>query len=621
MSRRFPIGAEPTADGVSFRVWAPRARRVAVEIEGGASRALDLEPGGYFHGVVPRLEAGARYRFRLDDRGPFPDPASRWQPEGAFGPSALVDPAAFAWSDSVWRGPEPKGQIVYEMHVGTFTPDGTWAAAAEQLPRLRDLGITTLEVMPVAEFPGRFGWGYDGVGLFAPTRLYGEPDAMRRFVDRAHALGLAVIMDVVYNHLGPSGNFLKEFSATYFTDRYANEWGEALNFDGSGSGPVREFFATNAAYWIDEFHLDGLRLDATHSLHDAGARHVIAEITDAARAAARGRRVWLVAENEPQDARTLEPARTGGHGLDAAWNDDFHHSAAVALTGRNDAYYKDYLGKPQELISAVRWGFLYQGQRYNWQNKRRGMPALDVPAHRFVCYLENHDQVANSARGDRLARISDAGSLRAMTALLLLGPWTPMLFQGQEFGSTRPFVYFADHEPELARRVAEGRAEFLRQFRSIAAREMARELPRPHDPSSFAACRLDSAEAFANGPAVRLHRDLIALRAADPAFAAQDKRAVHGAVLATDAFLLRWIRAGTDDRLLIINLGRDLHLSPAPEPLLAPPAASRWRLLWSSESPAYGGDGTPEPDTDVDGWVLHARSAVVLEPVANRGSE
>ncbi|HEY0591579.1 MAG TPA: alpha-amylase family glycosyl hydrolase, partial [Thermoanaerobaculia bacterium] len=480
--------------------------------------------------------------------------------------------------------------------------------------------ITTLEVMPVAEFPGKFGWGYDGVDLFAPTRLYGEPDDFRRFVDRAHSLGLAVILDVVYNHFGPSGNFLTEFSGTYFTDRYDNEWGDPLNFDGPESGPVRELFVTNAACWISEFHLDGLRLDATQSIHDASEPHVIAEITSAARNAAAGRRIWLVAENEPQDIRTLLPAEDGGHGLDAAWNDDFHHSAAVALTGRNDAYYMDYLGKPQELISAARWGFLYQGQRYVWQKKRRGTPALDVAAHRLVCYLENHDQVANSARGDRLARISDAGTTRAMTALLLLGPWTPMLFQGQEFGSTRPFVYFADHEPDLARLVAEGRAEFLKQFRSIAAREMARELPRPQDASSFEACKLDRLEADANQSVVTLHRDLIALRRADPAFASQNKDVIHGAVLANDAFLLRWVRGGSDDRLLIVNLGRDLHLSPAPEPLLAPPAGSRWDVLWSSESPVYGGDGTPEPDADAEGWVLHARSAIVLAPKsAGRG--
>jgi maltooligosyltrehalose trehalohydrolase len=603
---------------VSFRVWAPSARRVRVEVDDAGSHELSREAGGYFSGTIAETRAGALYRLRLDERGPFPDPASRFQPEGPFGPSAVVDPASFSWSDSEWGGPEAKGQIVYEVHVGTFTPEGTWEAAIRELPRLRDVGITTIEVMPVAEFPGAFGWGYDGVDLWAPTRLYGSPDDFRSFVDAAHGEGLAVVLDVVYNHIGPSGNFLKEFADAYFTDRYENDWGEALDFDGPSSGPVREFFAANAAYWIAEFHLDGLRLDATQSIHDAGDRHVIAEIADAAREAAGERRIWLVAENEPQDVRTLLPAPQGGHGLDAAWNDDFHHSAAVALTGRHDAYYTDYLGAPQEFISAAKWGFLYQGQRYLWQKKRRGTAALGIPAHRLVCYLENHDQIANSARGERLWRLTDGGSLRAMTALLLLSPSTPMLFQGQEFHSSRPFLYFADHERELAEKVQEGRAEFLTQFRSIAAREMARALPRPHDRSTFEACKLDSGEAETNAAAIALHRDLIELRRSDPAFEAQEKSEIHGAVLSADAFALRWIRSGHDDRLLIVNLGRDLHLSPAPEPLLAPPAGCRWEILWSSESPLYGGSGTPEPDREGEGWHLRGRAALVLEPAAER---
>ncbi len=615
MSRRFPIGAELSNGGVSFRVWAPRAQRVAVEIEGGGAHELEREADGYFSGTVAAARAGSRYGFRLDDRGPFPDPASRWQPEGPFGPSAVVDPSVFPWTDGAWQGAEPMGQIVYELHIGTFTPEGTWDAAARELGRLRELGISTLEVMPVAEFAGSFGWGYDGVDLFAPTRLYGEPDDFRRFVDRAHTAGLAVVLDVVYNHLGPSGNFLSEFAPAYFTDRHPNEWGDPLNFDGPGSRAVREFFITNAAYWIAEFHLDGLRFDATQNIFDESSPHVLAEITSAAREAAAGRRLWLVGENEPQDVRTLAPAGRDGHGLDAAWNDDFHHSAAVALTGRNDAYYTDYLGKPQELISAVRWGFLYQGQRYVWQDRRRGTPALDIPAHRLVCYLENHDQVANSPRGDRLSKISDAGSLRAMTALLLLGPWTPMLFQGEEFASSRLFVYFADHDPELARKVQEGRHAFLKQFHSIAAPEMARELPRPHDRSSFEASRLDPAERDANESIRAFYRDLIRLRRTDPAFAAQNREEIHGAVLSGDAFLLRWVRGGAGDRLLIVNLGRDLNLAPAPEPLLAPPRGHRWEILWSSESPAYEGSGTPEPDADAGGWRLHARSTIVLAPV------
>ena len=321
------------------------------------------------------------------------------------------------------------------MHIGTFTPEGTWEAALRELPGLAELGITLLEVMPVADFSGEFGWGYDGVNQFAPTRLYGQPDDFRRFVDRAHALGMGVLLDVVYNHFGPDGNYLQQFAEEYFTDRYANEWGEAINFDWPGSASVREFFLTNAVCWIEEYHLDGLRLDATQQIFDAGQSHILAELGQRVRSAAGKRSVYLVAENEPQETRLVRPLEQGGHGLDSLWNDDFHHSALVALKGHSEAYYSDYLGRPQEFISAAKWGYLYQGQRYSWQKKRRGAPGLDLAPANFVTFLENHDQVANSGRGLRVRQLTSPGRYRAMTALLLLGPGTPMLFQGQEFGS------------------------------------------------------------------------------------------------------------------------------------------------------------------------------------------
>ncbi|MGH9457352.1 MAG: malto-oligosyltrehalose trehalohydrolase [Thermoanaerobaculia bacterium] len=616
MRRRFPIGAEPAGAGVDFRVWAPAARRVFVELEPSGSFELDAEGDGYFRGLVRDAAAGALYRFRLDDGDAFPDPASRFQPEGPFGPSQVVDPAAFDWSDGSWPGPAQKGHVVYEMHVGTFTREGTWTAAAEHLPFLRDVGVTILEVMPVADFPGEFGWGYDGVNLFAPTRLYGTPDEFRGFVDLAHASGLAVILDVVYNHFGPAGNFIRNFSAHYVSERYQNEWGDPIDFEGPHSGPVREFFLTNAAYWIDEFHLDGLRLDATQQIFDASTPHVLTEIAARIRTAAGGRRTWTVVENEPQNTRMVRPPERGGHGFDAAWNDDFHHTAIVALTGRHDAYYTGFLGKPQEFVSAATRGFLYQGQPYSWQRRRRGTPALDIDAHRLVCYLENHDQIANTARGERLWRITDAGSHRAMTALLLLGPWTPMLFQGQEFDSTAPFLYFADHEAELARAVAEGRRKFLSQFRSLATREMERELPLPHDRQTLERCKLDNDQRTRHAKAVRLHRDLLGLRRDDAAFAEQNSNRIAGSVLADETFLLRWILGGSGDRLLIVNLGRDLHLDPVPEPLLAPPEECRWDVLWSSESPEYGGAGTPEPDREGEGWHIRGRAAIVLAPRA-----
>ncbi len=365
--RRLPVGAEVQPDGsVHFRVWAPKRRKVEVVLENagqpGAAEALAAEGNGYFSGRVASARPGTIYRFRLDgDSYLYPDPVSRFQPEGVHGPSQVIDPSDFPWTDASWRGVPREGQVIYEMHIGTFTPEGTWAAGMGELAELAALGVTVLEVMPVAEFPGRFGWGYDGVNLFAPTRLYGTPNDLRRFVDRAHAEGLGVILDVVYNHVGPDGNYLKQFAEDYFTDRYANEWGEAINFDGENAGPVREFFLANAAYWIDEFHIDGLRLDATQQIFDSSSEHILAAIARGVRAAAKGRSTFLVAENEPQLGKLVRPIERGGYGLDALWNDDFHHSAIVALSGHNEAYYTDYLGAPQEFLSASQVGFSLSG--------------------------------------------------------------------------------------------------------------------------------------------------------------------------------------------------------------------------------------------------------------------
>jgi maltooligosyltrehalose trehalohydrolase len=612
-----PIGAEIFPEGIHLRVWAAGRQRVQAVIEGRAQEEVALAPdgAGYFLGWIAG-GAGTRYRFRLDGEATlFPDPASRFQPEGPHGPSEVIDPASFAWTDAEWRGVPLDQAVIYEMHIGTFTPEGTWQAAMRELPALRDLGVTVLELMPVAEFPGRFGWGYDGVDLFAPTRLYGRPDDMRRFVDRAHALGLAVILDVVYNHLGPDGNYLKAFSGSYFTDRYECDWGEAVNFDGPGSGPVREFYTANAACWIGEVHLDGLRLDATQQIFDSSAEHVLVGIGRAVRRAAGERITLIINENEPQHARLVRPPERGGYGLDAMWNDDFHHSAMVALTGRNEAYYSDYLGSAQELLSCAKWGFLYQGQRYMWQGKRRGTPCLDLPPAALVNFLQNHDQVANSMRGLRGHRLTSPGRWRAMIALSLLMPGTPMLFQGQEFAASTPFCYFADHKPELAALVAKGRAEFLRQFPAMAVPEVAARLRDPADPGTFEICRLDHRERAhgEHAEAFAMHQDLLRLRRGEPALAVRDRRHVDGAVLGPEALVLRYFGGAGDDRILLVNLGRDLRLDPAPEPLLAPPEGRAWTVLWSSEDPRYGGCGTTPPESE-GGWRIPGHAALVLCP-------
>jgi maltooligosyltrehalose trehalohydrolase len=621
--RRLPIGAEVLPGvGVHFRVWSTRAQRVEVIIDGGAASGLAApaatvltsEGQGYFSGLVPGVGSGVLYHYRLDDGDVlYPDPASRFQPQGPHGPSQVIDPGEFEWNDAAWPGVRLEGQVIYEMHVGTFTQEGTWQAASRELPELAELGVSLIEVMPVADFVGCFGWGYDGVDFFAPSHLYGTPEDCRRFVDRAHALGLGVILDVVYNHGGPDGNYLAHFSPEYFSERYTTEWGPAINFDGAHCGPVREFFVANAGYWIDEFHLDGLRLDATQNIYDRSSLHILAAIARRVRCAAGGRSTLLVAENEPQHTRLVRPHAQGGYGFDAVWNDDFHHSARVALTGCTEAYYTDYRGTPQELVSALKWGYLYQGQRYRWQGKRRGTPTFGLKPATFVNYLQNHDQIANSGFGRRLHLLTSPGRYRAMTAMLLLGPGTPMLFQGQEFGASSPFTFFADHHEEQASLVRRGRLEFLSQFPSLALPEVQSRIPDPTDPATFARCKLDLSERQRHEELYALHRDLLRLRRQDHVFSRQRPGGIDGAVIGPDAFVIRYFADDRQDRLLVVNLGRDVHCDPAPEPLLAPPEQTQWDVLWSSEDPSYGGSGTPPLDSATN-WRIPAEAAVVLVP-------
>ena len=622
--RRFPGGAEIAPQGgVHFRVWAPSRSRVQVVLEdpSGSSQTVSLasEPDGYFSTLSAQASAGTLYRFELDDDPVrYPDPCSRFQPDGPHGPSRVIDPSVFAWTDQDWRGVKRDSQIIYEMHIGTFSKDGTWRGAQEQLAELASAGITVIEVMPVADFPGRFGWGYDGVDFYAPTWLYGQPDDMRAFVNQAHALGIAVILDVVYNHAGPDGNYLKAFSPAYFSTKHTTDWGETFNFDDEYCGPVRDFIASNAGYWISEFHLDGLRLDATQEIYDDSPRHILADIGRAARTAAGNRSIILIAENEPQNTRLVRPESAGGYGLDALWNDDFHHSALVALTGRNEAYYSGFTGAPQEFVSAAKYGYLYQGQWYAWQSQPRGTPGLDLPPSAYVNFIQNHDQVSNSARGERPDMLATKGRYRAMTALLLLAPGTPMLFQGQEFGATTPFLFFCDHKAEIAKLIREGRAKFLSQFPSLSLPEMQEILADPGNPHTFEISKLDFSEREKNSQSYRLHKDLIALRRRDPVFANPQPRSTDGAVLSADAFLLRYFSSGHGDRLLLVNLGTDLYMKPSPEPLLAPVAGKPWRVLWSSEDPKYGGLGTFPPDPR-DNWRIHGNAAVVLTSEAASG--
>ena len=629
--RRRAQGAELTEGGVDFRIWAPDHRRVEVVLdEGRELHALAREEDGHWGGLVKGAGAGTRYRYRLDgDLPDLPDPAARFLPEGPHGPAEVIDAAHFVWSDAAWTGLPLHGQIIYELHVGTFSEEGTWAGAIDKLAGLKELGVTVIEMMPVAEFPGRFGWGYDGVGWFAPTHLYGRPDDLRRFVDHVHGLGMGVILDVVYNHLGPDGNYLDRFAPAYFGEQN-NEWGRSLNFDGARCQAMRRLTIDNAVSWIEEYHFDGLRLDATQSIFDKSTPHIVAEIGREARDAAGGRRLLITAENEVQDSNLLRSPELGGHGLDALWNDDFHHSALVALSGRRQAYYSDYRGTASEWLGVAKHGFLFQGQRSAWQSKRRGHSTRGLPMAAFIAFIENHDQVANSFWGERVWQQSSPGCHRAMTGLLLLGPWTPLLFQGQEWSSSAPFHYFADHKPDLARQVRAGRVEFMSQFPGSATAQGRNLLKDPGAPEVFAASKLNWKERSqeSHARALLLHRELIALRHDDPTLGAHAATGVSLEVtaLTESCGVLRYFVDGpvssvaARDRLLIVNLGPDITLGCRPEPLLAPPrdpVHACWRTLWSSEDPRYGGSGSGEPESEEHGWTIPGCATILLGPLAS----
>lgn len=604
------------ADGTTFRVWAPEHQSVdlvLVDSHGHGQRriALTRDSCGYFGKDVDDITDGALYFYQLDgDAKNYPDPASHFQPQGVFGPSQLVDHRRFEWTDRNWQGVQLRGQVLYELHVGTFTPEGTYKSAIEKLPHLRDLGVTLIELMPIAAFPGEFGWGYDGVYWYAPAQQYGCSNDLRALIDAAHSLGVGVILDAVYNHFGPCGNFAPTFSPYYFSKRHHTEWGDAINFDGSNAGPVRDFVSENAAYWIREFHFDGLRLDATNAIVDDSGDHIVAKLTRAARQAAGDRSIVVFSEDEFNRSQQTWPASEGGWEIDGIWNDDFHHSCRVAATGHAEAYYADYTGSPQELISAIRLGPLYQGQ-WNERNKKfRGFPSKKTAATHFVHFLQNHDQVANSARGMRTHVLTTPGRHRALTTLLLIGPQTPLLFMGEEFAASSPFYYFADHEPELAKLVTKGRRAFMSQFPRIGSYVGDCELSDPSDETTFLQCKIDWDELERNPDIVRLHRDLIRLRRDDEIFSRQDRFSVEGSVVGREAFLLRWFDDDGNDRLALFNLGKDFTWNPIAEPQLAPPAGRKWTLIFSSEDPCYGGVGTSTFDGKT--WPVPGHSAAVF---------
>lgn len=611
------LGANLQPDGSTrFRVWAPDRQRVEVALEtpdGEERHLLERDALGYHAGSC-RGPAGTRYRYRLDGGDAFPDPCSRFQPEGPHGPSEVVDPGAFAWSDAGFPGLSLEGQVLYELHVGAFTASGDYAGVERELAALKELGVTCLELMPLNTFDGRFNWGYDGVSLFAPCAVYGRPDDLRRLVDAAHRLGLGVILDVVYNHLGPSGNYLGQYARGYFSDRHPKDWGDPLDLDGANAGPVRDFVVQNACQWIAEYHFDGLRLDATQSIYDASPIHIVAELTKAARQVASPKRLLVIAENEPQDPDYVRPPERGGMGTDGVWVDDFHHSARVAYSGNSEAYCKDYRGTAQELLSCALRNSLFQGQWYEWQKRRRGGPMREVPAPHAVFFLQNHDQVANTLRGLRLDVLGGLPQARAISTYFLLLPQTPLLFMGQEYFAPQPFLFFADHEEGLQAQVNLGREKFLSQFDSAREAIQQEGFHPLTTEAAFRASTLDLTQRthWRHAPTLALHRALLTLRREDPLFRRQSREGLEGAVLSDSALALRFLGdEQTGDRLLLLNLGGELRDSPFPEPVLALPRGRSWRALLSSEETRFGGSGAIIP-TGEGPWMIPGHCALVL---------
>jgi maltooligosyltrehalose trehalohydrolase len=487
-----------------------------VLIEGpGTAHPLTPEANGMFSGwLADAAPPGRRYRYRLSGGGAYPDPASRFQPDGVHGPSMIVSPWTFEWTDGRWTGVPLADLVIYELHLGTFSQSGTFAGAMARLPALRDLGVTAIELMPVAAFPGKRNWGYDGVDLFAPARCYGLPDDLRRLVDAAHRHGLAVLLDVVYNHLGPDGAYLQQFSPYYFTHRHHSPWGAGVNLDGEQSHYVREFFIENALHWIHEYHLDGVRLDATHAIQDDSPRHFLAELTERVRGWTPGRHVHVIAEDDRNLATIVQPPEKGGWGLDAVWADDFHHQVRRAAAGDADGYFRDYRGTPDDIAATIRQGWFYTGQQSEHRQAPRGTDAASVPPQRFVYCVQNHDQIGNRAFGDRLHHRIDLAAYRALSALLLMLPQTPLIFMGQEWAAGSPFLYFTDHHAELGRLVTEGRRREFAAFAAFADDTARAGIPDPQAEATFQTSRLDWTERdrAPHAQTLRLYAHLLAFR-------------------------------------------------------------------------------------------------------------
>ncbi|WP_375411293.1 malto-oligosyltrehalose trehalohydrolase [uncultured Bradyrhizobium sp.] len=555
------FGAQIAEQGVRFRLWAPNQQKVSIAVDGGAPCLMCPVGHGWYEYHSAGAKVGALYKFILGDGLAVPDPASRFQPSDVHGPSEVIDPNTYVWKDIGWQGRPWEQCILYELHVGTFTPEGTFSAAIGRLDWLVDIGITAVELMPVADFPGGRNWGYDGVLLFAPDSAYGRPDDFKAFVDAAHARGIMVFLDVVYNHFGPDGNYLPVYSPI-FTDRHKTPWGAAVNYDAEGSELIRQLVIENACYWIEEFHLDGLRLDAVHAIKDDSNQHVLEVIADSVKAAALNRPVHLLLENEENQASLIARTADGAPVYyTAQWNDDVHHVLHAAATGETAGYYVDYAGDTEKLGRALAEGFAFQGDMMGYRGRPRGEASGHLPPTAFVAFIQNHDQVGNRAFGDRLTSFATVDAVRAVAAVYLLLPQIPMIFMGEEFGASNPFPFFCDFEPELAKAVREGRREEFARFPEFKDPHKRELIPDPTSRSTFESAKLDWSQVALDGHAdwARFYKQLIAIRHREiiPRLKGMEGKTGSYQVLGRNAVSIRWILGDGSPLHLIANLSDD----------------------------------------------------------------
>ncbi|HTT24925.1 MAG TPA: malto-oligosyltrehalose trehalohydrolase [Candidatus Sulfotelmatobacter sp.] len=575
-----PFGAEVLADGsVRFCLWAPSAKSVDLCLENNRQGTYPLLPlqNGWFERIVPEAHPGSLYRFQIDQKTEVPDPASRFQPQDVHGPSAVVDPAVFQWNDENWRGRPWEEAVIYELHVGTFTPEGTFQGIEQKLDYLRDLGVTAIELMPVADFPGKRNWGYDGVLPFAPDRSYGRPEDLKQLVQSVHAKGLMVFLDVVYNHFGPEGNYLHVYAPQFLTDRHHTPWGEAINFDGPDSRTVRDFFIHNALYWLEEYHFDGLRFDAVHAIVDDSRPDILTELAQTIRERfGTDRFVHLIVENVDNAVRYLRREPSGAVRLyNAQWNDDIHHALHVLLTGESDGYYADYSPDPlPHLCRCLAEGFAYQGDYSEFQGEKRGECSLHLPPAAFVSFLQNHDQVGNRAFGERITQLASLQAVKLAMEILLLAPQVPLLFMGEEFAASAPFFFFCDFGGDLGAAVTNGRRSEFARFSRFSSPELRDSIPDPNDENTFLKSKLDweSLQGRVHEDWLNFYRELLAIR--------QSKIVPHLSGLAATAcdisrggkrrVCVDWTFNDRTTLQLRANLGNEPYISSAPNagPLL-----------------------------------------------------